>query len=478
MSSKIVIVPLCTIGLGLLAIGFTPPSAADSASSDSGMSNPQGTTLQAMPEGLEGFYVETANGWSMRGVELGGVAIIDEALVATGLHGKRVDDLTGATFSATLASDSVVAMRIVRAVPRRNPWHGPPPHPKARDYIIEYSSKGQWKPLCPADTHAATPVIGSFGHGPDGRLNGAYDPTPTRLMFSCRTGVAAKCLNWGYSPHDPKGARYFQACTRMARADYCGNGHSRTIDGTLIDYVDLGHPLPASLHPPPGYVPEAVWGPGGADAPSAAMCLSRERWQGIPFGPRSPCAELLPDPRDESTGDGKPRASCEDKTVEQWKAAGALFFNASLPLDRALTVWRDGKGHYLTTTHYPWHGPHADSPGPAGYPEFVSIEGVVLKWDIPLPNRIHLVPLMRYSKKAGPLTLTVTTTGRAPAGFGDAVLEGYVAAPDTPEELLPSTFRTLYLHSAENGRYVTTTEQEHPANSSFSSVRKIGYLPH
>ena len=33
-------------------------------------------------------------------------------------------------------------------------------------------------------------------------------------------------------------ASYHQACTRMARADYCGDGTSHTQDGTWIEYYD------------------------------------------------------------------------------------------------------------------------------------------------------------------------------------------------------------------------------------------------
>ena len=51
----------------------------------------------------------------------------------------------------------------------------------------------------------------------------------------------------------------------------------------------------------------------------------------------------------------------------------------SIPLDVGLTVWSDGRGHYASTTQFPWLGADARSEGPPGYPVFVSIEGAAIK---------------------------------------------------------------------------------------------------
>jgi hypothetical protein len=67
-----------------------------------------------------------------------------------------------------------------------------------------------------------------------------------------------------------------QSCTRMARADYCGDGTSHTREGTWINIWDtLPAPGPIQRHgllPPLGMVFEAGWNTGGA------VCLSRARW--------------------------------------------------------------------------------------------------------------------------------------------------------------------------------------------------------
>ena len=68
-------------------------------------------------------------------------------------------------------------------------------------------------------------------------------------------------------------ADYHQACTRMARADYCGDGQTHTQEGTAIDLYDRlsllkPDPSPMSLF-------EATW------TPSGAYCVARERWLSI-----------------------------------------------------------------------------------------------------------------------------------------------------------------------------------------------------
>lgn len=69
---------------------------------------------------------------------------------------------------------------------------------------------------------------------------GAFDEVEGELTFSCTDGVISKCIDWGYAPWS-FGAQVHQSCTRLARADYCGDGRPWTLDGTHIDvYDDLG----------------------------------------------------------------------------------------------------------------------------------------------------------------------------------------------------------------------------------------------
>jgi hypothetical protein len=62
-----------------------------------------------------------------------------------------------------------------------------------------------------------------------------------------------------------------QACTRMARADYCGNGQSHTHENTAIDFYDRF-----------GIAELGKWAPGSAPfeaawAPDGATCLAHTR---------------------------------------------------------------------------------------------------------------------------------------------------------------------------------------------------------
>jgi len=90
--------------------------------------------------------------------------------------------------------------------------------------------------------------------------------------YSCTTGVIAKCVGWGYAPWS-EGADIHQTCTRMARADYCGNGVPHTENGTTIDVFDThGIQSPANA---PDLSFEAGWSVNGA------VCVSQPRYVDI-----------------------------------------------------------------------------------------------------------------------------------------------------------------------------------------------------
>jgi hypothetical protein len=127
-------------------------------------------------------------------------------------------------------------------------------------------------PLCTAD--------------PDGRmlgmpLAGRSDPSghlsrddSGGFELVCTSGAQGKCVRFGYGPwRQARDGRpmldWFNACVRMLRADYCGDGRAFTRDGTLIDLYDrigiqtVDNALVASF--------EAAWGPAGA------ICVARTR---------------------------------------------------------------------------------------------------------------------------------------------------------------------------------------------------------
>jgi ADYC domain len=110
--------------------------------------------------------------------------------------------------------------------------------------------------------------------------SGARKDVPGRFTFACENGAITKCALWGYKPWASRGGQSLtelhQACTRMARADYCGNGNSHTYQDNPIDMYDqlglLARTKEASAAWDPAKASfEAAWGPDGA------TCLSRTR---------------------------------------------------------------------------------------------------------------------------------------------------------------------------------------------------------
>ena len=120
---------------------------------------------------------------------------------------------------------------------------------------------GGWKNICEPDQDGKGWTIPLGGHmGEDGR----FEPDAGKLTLTCTSGVLGKCLRAGYRFWEPdaKALQRFQACTRLYRADYCGDGQGWTADGTLIDvYDDAGVQSPevrSTLEF------EAGWSPDGA----------------------------------------------------------------------------------------------------------------------------------------------------------------------------------------------------------------------
>lgn len=118
------------------------------------------------------------------------------------------------------------------------------------------SDSGEWVDPCP--DNAGTGLVA---------LAGTWDPQSGDhiagdvVTLACRGDVLAKCVEWGYEPWvSSEHADLHQACTRMARADYCGDGTPMTVEGTTIDVYDsLGIQTQATAWPV-----EAEWGPDGA----------------------------------------------------------------------------------------------------------------------------------------------------------------------------------------------------------------------
>lgn len=114
-------------------------------------------------------------------------------------------------------------------------------------YDVQYlASNGTWQPACydpytGAPTQAI-PVAGHWDYRQGVSGGGAKINDSTTFTFACLGGAIAKCVLWGYRPwatyNGVSLAPYHQACTRLVRADYCGDGMSHTQNGNRIDLYD------------------------------------------------------------------------------------------------------------------------------------------------------------------------------------------------------------------------------------------------
>lgn len=182
------------------------------------------------------------------------------------------------------------------------------------------ASTGQWTNICAPDRDNRRLALFIEGHDlPDG----SQVHVPDQLSVTCSAGVQGKCLRAGYFPWDNSrgsgsGAALFQTCTRMFRADYCGDGIGWTRNGMAIDIFDL-HAIQQPAVP--ATLPfEAAWGPQGA------LCVHHTR---VPD--RGRLAALLEQcPRLAALPHG---AACTEASAAG--LPGALLFNRSAdPLPR------------------------------------------------------------------------------------------------------------------------------------------------
>ncbi|MCY0994900.1 ADYC domain-containing protein [Nannocystis sp. ILAH1] len=139
---------------------------------------------------------------------------------------------------------------------------------------------GGWGPMCIDSAGEPTQAIllaDVWNPGTGGRM----PATASSVTFACRDTALAKCVEWGYRPWLADLHEVHQACTRLVRADYCGDGVAHTQQGTAIHVLDqLGI---QGVDPNLQFVVEAEWGPEGA------VCLNANNMR---LGPQALSCEL------------------------------------------------------------------------------------------------------------------------------------------------------------------------------------------
>jgi len=153
--------------------------------------------------------------------------------------------------------------------------------------------------LCPGSAVGTDPVDVTLMSGSFDDTAAYHTATNDEILLSCREGSnatdwkvmnwgsAAKCLDvWGYVPS--KSQDLFEACVRMARADYAGDGASYTYAGTEVFVYDLTTLGPAGKpifsysckHHCDKFWLEAAWDKDGA------VCISHVRFDSLPEDPK------------------------------------------------------------------------------------------------------------------------------------------------------------------------------------------------
>jgi len=225
-----------------------------------------------------------------------------------------------------------------------------------------------------------------------------------------------------------------QACTRMARADYCATGMPNTLDGTPIHIDDVFTYGP----PDPAFPFEAAW-PGIAWTDRAGIhrppvvCLSKLRWSTLPLGGN--CAQV-PDPRT------NPKARfCDDMSSLEMEQRGALVYSSSTFIDAGLYTYRDpSTGRRFTTASLVpdavgelpiWRiAPPANVGFPVPSQPAPSFEATIFAAALPTPiPDTNLVKLNSYHCDDG--DLITTTTALDSARCPQIVTEGWVYPPNT-----------------------------------------------
>jgi len=276
------------IGYGALAMALSACEAIETSSVEQPGINMQGINMQGI--NLQGINLQGMNmlGYRFAGATLDGVAL-DHVRV---LRGELVAGRGGTTLrgSALVGAQLVAEVRNVSASPpttalvtyrisaiaAEDSRYDPTDTGHSFLYSLDQQVDGGWQPACPADTDGrsvAIPLAAIWNE------HGDRVESDTLFTFGCTTGVIAKCYRWGYRPWVNGFGNLVpmhQTCTRLARADYCGNGIPHTRNGTQINVWDnLPSPGPIQHHgllTPVGMLFEAGWNTDGA------VCLSHSRW--------------------------------------------------------------------------------------------------------------------------------------------------------------------------------------------------------
>lgn len=272
------------------SVETAPVEEIDEASSELRVMN--GSKLSGVSLSGVDLGGATLDGVSFANVSIGGVAVSNVHLVGTVLHGVLPgghaisgDEFIGAELTGVASNGASIQLRIDNI------------EVSAQADVLHYtvsarkSASESYASLCGVDAYGATikalPLAGRWDSSAGTATGGSFIGDTSNFTMACRGAALAKCVEiGGYKPWETKQqctswgecstislAPAHQACVRMVRADYCGDGQSLTINGTEIDMYDgLGL---KDADPTAEWDLEAEWTPKGA------QCVSHVRWSMI-----------------------------------------------------------------------------------------------------------------------------------------------------------------------------------------------------
>jgi hypothetical protein len=211
---------------------------------------------------------------SLDGETLSSVSLVKTKLKGIDQNGRRIKGrhMVGSVFGAVMDNGEYLSLRIedVRATRKKG----------LRDvkrYLVTYETEETVEPLCGYDDLGdpvyAIPLQGSWNLAEGVPGGGSWNDDEGVFTFACEGYVVAKCVLAGYKPwrralicswdggcEMTDLRNHHQTCTRLLRADYCGDGMPHTVDNVWVNLYDgLGVRVDAGE-----WTFEAEWSAGGA----------------------------------------------------------------------------------------------------------------------------------------------------------------------------------------------------------------------
>jgi len=260
------------IGLALLVAGCSTSDsdAPQLGTSKQDLTGDNGISINGIS--MNGISINgiSMNGISMNGISMNGISINGISINGISMNGISINgismngismngtDFIGAQLSGLMSNGMQIPLRIddIDALAT---------DAEILTYEVSVADgAGGWASLCGYETDGsarrALTVNGAWD-----ATTGAWTDTGT-FSFACRKASIAKCVEFGYKSWEGYGD-HLQACVRMLRADYCGDGVPHTVNGTPINLYDN-----ASVQVDTESWPvDAEWGPDGA------LCVNHTR---------------------------------------------------------------------------------------------------------------------------------------------------------------------------------------------------------